>query len=228
MTLISEVKTPIAQLVLAHGAGAGMNSDFMALAAKLFAQQHIQVTRFDFEYMQKAVALDRRQPPDRMPKLQAYYHHVIEGIDSSLPLFIGGKSMGGRVASMILDASPALGGICFGCPFHPPGKADKLRTEHLYTLGKPLLVVQGCRDTFGTQEEVSEYALPDSIRLLFLEDGDHSFKPRKKSGFSQAQHIIQAIATSSEFIRQIIAGQRSSAVKDKTYFVQHNAPIEGS
>ena len=194
MTLISEVKTPIAQLVLAHGAGAGMNSDFMALAAKLFAQQHIQVTRFDFEYMQKAVALDRRQPPDRMPKLQAYYHHVIEGIDSSLPLFIGGKSMGGRVASM----------------------------------GKPLLVVQGCRDTFGTQEEVSEYALPDSIRLLFLEDGDHSFKPRKKSGFSQAQHIIQAIATSSEFIRQIIAGQRSSAVKDKTYFVQHNAPIEGS
>ncbi|WP_166422859.1 alpha/beta family hydrolase [Paraglaciecola sp. 20A4] len=202
MILINEAQDPIAQLVLAHGAGAGMESDFMALAATLFSQRQISVIRFDFEYMQRAVALNRRQPPDRMPKLLSYFSYILAGLESSLPLFIGGKSMGGRVASMLLEESSALGAVCFGYPFHPPGKREKLRTEHLYTLQKPLMVVQGSRDTFGTQEEVADYRLPKNIETIFMADGDHSFKPRKKSGFSQEQHIISAIDASAEFIRQ--------------------------
>ncbi|WP_158769894.1 alpha/beta family hydrolase [Paraglaciecola sp. L1A13] len=208
MTLINKAQEPIAQLVLAHGAGANMNSDFMALVAALFSQRQISVIRFDFEYMQKSAALNRRQPPDRMPKLLSYFSHVLEGLESSLPLFIGGKSMGGRVATMLLEESSAIAAVCLGYPFHPPGKLDKLRTEHLYSLHKPLLVVQGSRDTFGTQEEVTDYGLPENIETIFMADGDHSFKPRKKSGFTQEQHIISAIDASAEFIRQQLVMQK--------------------
>ena len=100
MILTNKAQDPIAHLILAHGAGAGMHSEFMVRVAEFFAQRGITVTRFDFEYMQKAGALNRRQPPDRMPKLQAYFSLIIAELDASLPLFIGGKSMGGRVASM--------------------------------------------------------------------------------------------------------------------------------
>jgi predicted alpha/beta-hydrolase family hydrolase len=202
MILTDSAQAPIAHLVLAHGAGAGMRSEFMAKVAELFSQRSITVTRFDFEYMQRAGELNRRQPPDRMPKLQAYFTHILANLDAGLPLFIGGKSMGGRVASMLLDKSYAKGGICFGYPFHPPGKLDKLRTEHLEVLSKPLLVLQGSRDTFGTKEEVSNYALADSVQTIFLPDGDHSLKPRKRSGFTEEAHIIAAVDAGVAFIKR--------------------------
>lgn len=208
MILTNKAQDPIAHLILAHGAGAGMHSEFMVRVAEFFAQRGITVTRFDFEYMQKAGALNRRQPPDRMPKLQAYFSLIIAELDASLPLFIGGKSMGGRVASMLLDESDAVGGICFGYPFHPPGKVDKLRTEHLTILNKPLLVVQGSRDTFGTEEEVATYDLPSAIRTYFLPDGDHSLKPRKRSGYTEEAHIIAGVDASVEFIRQLVSSER--------------------
>lgn len=205
MILTDNAQTPIAHIILAHGAGAGMNSEFMETVAMLFAKRHVSVTRFDFEYMQKAALLNRRQPPDRMPKLQAYFEHIIASLDVTVPLFIGGKSMGGRVASIVLDESPAAGGICFGYPFHPPGKLDKLRTAHLEVLQKPLFVVQGSRDTFGTQDDVKSYSLPSNIETHFLADGDHSFKPRKRSGFTQDAHILEAVNASVAFIERQVA-----------------------
>lgn len=110
------------------------------------------------------------------------------------PLIIGGKSMGGRVASMVADelhsAGKVAGLVCLGYPFHPPGKPAQLRTRHLAGLVTPALICQGTRDQFGTREDVVGYALSENIQILWLEDGDHDLKPRKSmSGFSAADHI---------------------------------------
>ena len=122
-----------------------------------------------------------------------------------LLLFAGGKSMGGRVASMIADQLQATGRIagllCLGYPFHPVGKPDQRRTAHLADLRTPTLIVQGTRDPFGTRAEVASYQLSKSIDILWLEDGDHSFKPRRASGFTAAQHLEAATSAVAEFVR---------------------------
>lgn len=203
MKMFSEQATdPIARFVFAHGAGAGKDSEFMQKMAELLLSQHISVTRFDFPYMQKAAELGRRQPPNRMPVLREAFEIILDELDDSLPLFIGGKSMGGRVASMILDNSAAQACICLGYPFHPPGKSEKLRVEHLLTSVKPLLMLQGERDTFGNQSEIESYGLPKNIECIFLKDGDHSFKPRKASGITLEENMIIAAHHLSQFIRK--------------------------
>jgi len=204
MILTTKANQPWAHLFLAHGAGAGMNSHFMQLTALALAARGIQVSRFEFDYMQLATQLGQRRPPDRMEKLLACYQQVLKDNTYELPLFIGGKSMGGRVASMLVGSSEALAGICFGYPFHPAGKPDKIRTEHLYTINKPMLIVQGTRDTLGNPQEIGHYALPENIQLSYLADGDHSFKPRKRSGFTFEQHFEQAMNTTTSFIKQHI------------------------
>lgn len=135
-----------------------------------------------------------RKPPPRADKLKPEYIAAIDALDVKGPLIIGGKSMGGRVASMIADqlyASRRIAGLlCLGYPFHPPGKPEQLRTEHLAKIEAPTLIVQGTRDLFGTREEVSSYALSKKIEILWLEDGDHDLKPRKSvSGYSVADHL---------------------------------------
>lgn len=202
--LITKKDTPIAHLILAHGAGAGKNSDFMQQTALALADLGIRVSRFDFDYMQLATRLGKRRPPDKLDKLLACYQRVLNDMTEELPLFIGGKSMGGRVASMLLQSSKAVGGICYGYPFHPPGKPHKLRTEHLYPIDKPMLIVQGARDTFGNQQEVEQYALPANFKLCYLTDGDHSFKPRKSSGVSLEHNFEHAIQITTQFINQHI------------------------
>ncbi|MFQ3235630.1 MAG: putative alpha/beta-hydrolase family hydrolase [Paraglaciecola sp.] len=204
MILTTKAHKPWAHLILAHGAGAGMNSDFMQLTALSLAANGIQVSRFDFAYMQLATQLGKRRPPDRMEKLLACYQQVLKDNTDKLPLFIGGKSMGGRVASMLVQSSSVLAGVCFGYPFHPAGKPDKIRTEHLYGIDKPMLIIQGTRDTLGNQQEIGHYALPRNIQLSYLTDGDHSFKPRKISGFTFDQHFEQAMHTTTIFIKQHI------------------------
>ena len=195
----------VAQLILAHGAGAGKDSPFMQDMASLLSERGIEVILFDFDYMKKAVETGKKRPPEKVEKLQMQFQAQIEARNSSLPLFIGGKSMGGRVASMMFSQSnpefDAKGCICLGYPFHPPGKADKLRVEHLKSLQKPLLVVQGERDTFGNQQEVQDYGLPDVISLLFLPDGDHSFKPRKASGKTLDENMQIAADRVADFIK---------------------------
>ncbi len=192
---------PVATFVFAHGAGAGKDSDFMQWVAEGMASQGISVARFNFAYMAEQVATGKKRPPQKMPHLLEQYQARINEVDPDMPIFIGGKSMGGRAATLLLQESRAKGGICFGYPFHPPGKADKLRTEHLYALTKPLLIVQGERDTFGTQKEVEGYALGANIQTRFLADGDHSLKPRKVSGFSYPQHIQSAVDAAVNFIK---------------------------
>jgi len=194
-------------LVLAHGAGAPMDSPFMTAYAAGVARQGIRVVRFEFPYMQRRRAEGTKRPPDRSPKLEAAWHEVIDDLRSDLArggkLIVGGKSMGGRIASLIADAAGVDGLVCLGYPFHPPGKPEKTRTEHLAALKTPTLIVQGTRDTLGTFDDVQGYELSAAIRLCWLEDGDHSFKPRKKSGRSEAQNWDEGIAVVCDFIKSL-------------------------
>ena len=198
-----------AQLILAHGAGAGMHNEFMQSMQALLQAHRIAVHLFDFDYMQTMRDTGKRRPPDRMPQLMAAFERQLSACLPNLPMFIGGKSMGGRVASMLLQQSPAIGGICLGYPFHPPGKPDKLRTDHLLTLSKPLLIIQGQKDTFGKQSEVQDYPLSPSIHVHFLAEADHSFKPPKRSGFDQHGHMQQAAQMVNQFIDEqlVIKGE---------------------
>jgi predicted alpha/beta-hydrolase family hydrolase len=201
-TLVNTAQNPIANFVFAHGAGAGQNSEFMELMALGLAKQNINVIRFNFAYMQLVEELGKRRPPDRADKLIVHFNAVVSEIDKSLPIFIGGKSMGGRMASMLLEKSNALGCICMGYPFHPPGKPEKLRTEHLLAINKPVLILQGERDTFGTREEVGTFNLSEGVEVSYLADGDHSFKPRKASGATLEANLDQIIEHSITFIRK--------------------------
>jgi len=176
-------------LCLAHGAGAPMDSPFMeAIAARLSARA-LHVVRFEFPYMQRRRSEGTRRPPDRQPKLLDAWRDIHATLKATLAphqrLAIGGKSMGGRMASLIADEVGADALICLGYPFHPPGKPDRLRTDHLLALQTPTLIVQGERDPFGRREEVDCYPLSQAIQVLWTEDGDHDLKPRKRSGITK-------------------------------------------
>jgi predicted alpha/beta-hydrolase family hydrolase len=203
-TLINTAASPIATLVFGHGAGAGQNSEFMQQIAEGLVKHNINVVRFNFAYMQLAEDLGKRRPPDRAEKLLDHFKKVLSEGDDRLPIFIGGKSMGGRMASMLLQESAAIGCICMGYPFHPPSKPEKLRTSHLETINKPVLILQGERDSFGSREEISAYNLSTQVQVSYLTDGDHSFKPRKASGFSLDGHINLAITQTAKFIKSHI------------------------
>jgi predicted alpha/beta-hydrolase family hydrolase len=153
-----------------------------------------RVVRFEFAYMAARRNSDTRKPPPKAELLIPEYRAAIERLGASGPLIIGGKSMGGRVASMVADDFLSRGAItgllCLSYPFHPPGKPENLRTQHLAELKTPALICQGTRDEFGMREEVAGYTLSSNIRILWLEDGDHALKTRKTlSGVSTADHL---------------------------------------
>ena len=185
-------------IVLAHGAGIGSDSPFMTDFADGLGQRGLQVVRFDFPYMIKQRETGRRRPPDREPVLRECWQSVINSV-SAERLIIGGKSLGGRIASLIADSSNADGLVCLGYPFHPPGKPERLRTAHLATLQTPTLICQGSRDPFGTTEEVPHYSMSDAIQIHWLDDGDHSFKPRRASGRTLAQNCDEAMDAVAAF-----------------------------
>lgn len=189
--------------VLAHGAGAPMDSPTMEAIANGVAAAGIRVVRFEFPYMRQRRSTGRRRPPDRLAVLLETWHEVIDALGSAASLVIGGRSMGGRMASLIADAVGARGLVCLGYPFHPPGKPERLRTEHLAALRTPTLIVQGERDAFGSKGEVGGYDLSDAIRVHWLADGDHSFVPRKRSGHTADGHLAEAAATTAEFIQSL-------------------------
>lgn len=191
------------RLVLAHGAGAPMDSPTMEALATGVAAAGIRVVRFEFPYMRQRRDGGRRRPPDRQAVLLGTWHEVIDSLGGAESLVIGGRSMGGRMASLIADAVGARGLVCLGYPFHPPGKPEKLRTEHLAALRTPTLIVQGERDAFGSKAEVGGYALSDDIRVHWLADGDHSFVPRKRSGHTASGHFATAAAVTAAFIRSL-------------------------
>jgi len=190
-------------ILLAHGAGAPMDSASMTATAKALAKAGFRLARFEFGYMAARRTSEGRKPPPRAETLNPEYKAAVAELAADGPLIIGGKSMGGRVASMVADdlysAGKIAGLLCLGYPFHPPGKPEQLRTKHLAGLTTPALICQGTRDEFGTKQEVPGYTLSDKIEILWLDDGDHDLKPRKSvSGFSAADHLTtmaEAVAT---------------------------------
>ena len=191
------------RLVLAHGAGAAMDSPFMAAFAEGLGAAGIRVLRFEFPYMAARRRDGRRRPPDRARVLIETWRQVIETLGGAPSLVIGGKSMGGRIASLVADEAGVAGLVALGYPFHPPGRPEKTRTEHLAALATPTLVVQGERDALGNRAQVAGYALSAAIRLAWLADGDHSFKPRKASGRTEAENWQDGIAAVAAFVKAL-------------------------
>ena len=199
-------KEGLPTLILAHGAGADLSSEFMTDMAGKIAAHGVRVMRFNFPYMIKRAQDGKKRPPDRAPKLIDAYSDLIEALNT--PCVIGGKSMGGRIASMLANGSdvPAQvqGCIALGYPFHPPGKPDNLRTEHLLRLTTPTLIAQGTRDAMGTKEEVLGYGLDKTLELVWLEDGNHDLKPRKASGFTHDAHLEATAKHVADFVKRCL------------------------
>jgi predicted alpha/beta-hydrolase family hydrolase len=173
--------------IFAHGAGGPMRNAWMTSVARGLADHGIRVVRFEFPYMAA-----KRKAPDREPVLLESWREAIRAQHGRV-IFIGGKSMGGRIASMIADEMNARGLVCFGYPFHPMGKPERTRTEHLAALATPTLILQGTRDPFGTPTDVARYQLSPSIDVNWLEGGDHTVK---------GENLVQAVALASEFIKK--------------------------
>ncbi|WP_262927305.1 alpha/beta family hydrolase [Phytohalomonas tamaricis] len=178
------------RLLLAHGAGAGPESAFIQGLLKAIASEGVQTLAIEFAYWARARHEGRRRPPPKIATLCDEIRAWRNVLPSSV--WLGGKSMGGRAASMVAAEEGAPGLALCGYPFHPPGKPDRLRLDHWPQLTCPTLVLQGTRDPFGRRDEIEDYKLPTCVRVHFLEDGDHDFKPRRSSGRSQHDLICEA------------------------------------
>ena len=197
-------------IVLAHGAGAPMDTDFMNAFADALADRSLRVVRFEFPYMAAFRGSGKRRPPDRPPILRETWIQVVRSLDTD-KLVIGGKSMGGRIASLIADEAGVSGLVCLGYPFHPPGTPDRLRTEHLQTLQTPTLILQGERDALGNRDEASGYDLSSQIEIRWLPDGDHSFKPRKASGRTAEENWQNGVELVDAFVKSLPHGRTRTA-----------------
>lgn len=193
-------------VVLAHGAGAPMDSPFLNEFARGLGERGFRVARFEFPYMRARRQSGPRGAPDREPVLRAAWREVAEGFGGGADLVVGGKSLGGRMASLVADEIGARGLLCLGYPFHPPGRPEKLRTKHLEHLRTAALILQGTRDPFGTPDDVASYPLAASIRVHWIEDGDHSWKPRLSSGRTLAQNIAEGIDAAAQFVAALPPG----------------------
>lgn len=191
-----------ATLILAHGAGAPMDSGFMQRMAELLAERGVSVLRFEFPYMAARRADGGKRPPNPQAQLLECWRQVYRAVREQVagPLAIGGKSMGGRMASLLADELAADALVCLGYPFHAVGKQDKPRVAHLAELCTPSLIVQGERDAMGSRETVAGYGLSPAIRLEWLAAGDHDLKPLKASGFTHDQHLQQAADVVAAFL----------------------------
>ena len=193
-------------LILAHGAGAPMDSPFMDYFAENLADQGVRVLRFEFPYMAERRKTGKKRPPDRAEKLLTSWRQVIANLPEDRDIYIGGKSMGGRMASLIADEMTAVGKIsgliCLGYPFYAPGRQDRPRTEHLMGMTTRALIIQGERDAMGNRETVAGYDLSPEIRISWADDGNHDLVPRKRSGFTQENNWQQALRHIHQFITQ--------------------------
>jgi predicted alpha/beta-hydrolase family hydrolase len=171
-----------ATLVLAHSAGAPMDSPWMTAMCTLLAGHGIRTARFEFAYM-AARREGRRPPPPKAELSQGEYRDAVAEVRRSAAgrVLVGGKSYGGRVASLVADEVRADGLVCLGYPFHPPQRPEQLRTAHLLTLRTPALICQGERDPFGGPDEVAGYHLPASIEVAWF-PGDHDVQRAPRLG----------------------------------------------
>ncbi|MGM0615908.1 MAG: alpha/beta fold hydrolase [Pseudomonadota bacterium] len=189
-------------LLFAHGAGAGQDSDFMRQFATSAAQAGIQLMTFDFIYMQRMNMEGRRRPPAKIDQLVTEMSDLYASLVATLdvPVWVGGKSMGGRVASLLAAQRQVPGVIVAGYPFHPPRSPDKLRLAHWGDVSAPSLLIQGERDPFGRRDEVASYTLPANAKVEWLPTADHDFRPLRKSGWNQEALIKQATRIAADFM----------------------------
>lgn len=189
--------------IFAHGAGAPMDSDWMNEVSTLLKDQSITTVRFEFPYMQERRETGKKRPPNTQKVLLETWKEVI-ALYADKEIYIGGKSMGGRMASLISDEEAVKGLICLGFPFHAPGKFDindpKGRIEHLKSLKTKSIIIQGERDSMGNLEEVKQYTFSNKIKVHWMNDGDHSLKPRKKSGYTLEDNLDEAVKIISKFM----------------------------
>lgn len=192
----------VATLVLAHGAGAGMDHPFLVGFARAINGLGVATLRFDFPYMASG-----RRSPDPEPSLRAAWTAAFEqavGRSGGLPVWVGGKSLGGRIASMVVaDGMPAAGLVFLGYPLHPPGKPERVRDEHLYRIGVPMLFLHGTRDAFAQPELLKKVLskLGSAANYVPIEAGDHSFnvRGRKRSAREVGADLAPTVAS---FIRE--------------------------
>ncbi|PTT46652.1 alpha/beta fold hydrolase [Aeromonas sp. HMWF016] len=196
------VDAPV-RILLAHGAGAGMEHTFLAELSRLLAGPDIEVVRFNFPYMSKRALDGKRRPPDRQPVLLAHWREVVREF-AHPRLFLAGKSMGGRMAAEISDEiyceMNAAGLLILGYPFHPPARPDRWRGEVLKQIKTPTLLLQGERDTFGSRVELADFPFSSAVSVHWLTDGDHGFKPRKSSGLCEQDNLQQAASRIRQFV----------------------------
>lgn len=193
----------IGRILWAHGAGAGHQSSFMQRMINGLAAQGLQVFAIDFPYMQQINQQGKRRPPPPVAHTVAHFtawYRLLAPLAAS-PLWVGGKSMGGRIATMLASQQACPGVIAAGYPFHPPKAPEKRRLSHWPDIHCPVLVLQGERDPFGTREEVIGYPLTPQTRLDWLTDGDHDFKPRRASGLKHEFLIDEAASLAASFVR---------------------------
>ena len=191
-------------LLLAHGAGAPMDSMFMNTISDGLNNNGIITFRFEFPYMEKRRS-GKNTFPDKLDVLCDFYKKIyfnIKKINPDKNIWLGGKSMGGRVSTLISRSLDIKGVIVFGYPFHPINKLDKLRLESLQLSGPPILIIQGTRDKFGTITEVKKYKIHKNNTIFWIKDGDHSYNTLKKSGLSSKDAIVQAYNEASIFIKK--------------------------
>jgi predicted alpha/beta-hydrolase family hydrolase len=181
-------------LILAHGAGAPMDSQWMAEMAERLAVRGVNVLRFEFPYMAQRRLDGGKRPPNPQPVLLECWREVVGEVRRHVagPIAIGGKSMGGRMASLLADELGVDALVCLGYPFYAAGKPEKPRVAHLAHVKTPTLIVQGERDALGNREAVEAYTLSPAIEVHWLVAGDHDLKPLKASGFSHTQHLEAA------------------------------------
>ncbi|MFK3772800.1 alpha/beta family hydrolase [Pseudomonas sp. NPDC089406] len=189
-------------LILAHGAGAPMDSGFMDEMAQRLAALGVGVVRFEFPYMAQRRLDGGRRPPNPQKVLLQCWREVYAQVRPLVAgrLAVGGKSMGGRMASLLADELGAAALVCLGYPFYAVGKPEKPRVEHLAGLRTPTLIVQGERDALGNREAVQGYELSPAIEVSWLVAGDHDLKPLKASGFSHEQHLQAAAEKVAGFL----------------------------
>lgn len=188
--------------IFTHGAGAPMDTDFMDYFAEDLGKNKTRVLRFEFPYMALRREGHGKRPPNTQKILLECWSDVIKECRKfhNGEIYIGGKSMGGRMASMIADQEGVAGLICLGYPFYAPGKQYKPRIDHLENLNTRSLILQGERDSMGSKEIVEKYSLSTKISISWLPDGDHGLKPRKKSGFTEEGNFNLASNLISNFI----------------------------
>lgn len=205
--LVTRASREVGTIVLAHGAGAPMDSGFMNQLCQALANDGLSSVRFEFPYMQERRLCGKKRPPDRQDVLLQCFRDIHARVKSNFtgdrPLLLGGKSMGGRMASLVAEELRPDGFCCFGYPFLPPGKPDRPRTEHFFRLTVPGLILQGTRDAFGQPAQIDSAGWPEGVRLVWLEEGDHDYRPRKTSGLTQEGIIARAANHVAAFVEAL-------------------------